>query len=757
MMQSKPIGKRSILLFLAFTLIHFYGLAQNANTPYRMKTIVIDAGHGGNDPGNLGTGRYKAKEKDIALEVALMVGGYIETQFPEIKIIYTRSTDVFIGLGDRTDIANKVKADLFISIHCNAATNTSAMGAETFTLGLHKNKENLEVAMKENSAIFLEDDYKTKYEGFDPNSAESIIALTIMQSAYLQQSLTISSYIQSQFKNRVGRKDRGVKQAGFLVLRKTTMPSILVELGFLTNATEEDFLNSENGKSFMASAIFRGFKEYKELVEDPLPEGNVAPKTDNVVETSLNTDVDKLKEEERVAEEKAKLEAKKKEDNRLAAEKAKLDAKKKEAEKAKQDSTQKVLDQTKLKAVADSLERAKNQLLEEKKNRESELAQKAKDDEKAKLKTKVDSLETIRLAKITAFEAEQKAVAEKTAKEQADKKAKEAEERLAEEEKDRKEIEAKKEAKRWLEEIKEVKEGELEAAKRKAETDSEKAKLEAIKREKQQELEDVKRISYEKTMSDSIAAHRLIAQQTKIDSLAKARLESESKNQAETIKAAEVEEARLTQLAEKQKQDSLSLAKAAQEPERQKAQYATELVEAQRLATQKVTQDSIAAVRKKEADALAITIDNQKAASAEEAELLFLQLRKKQLEQRIAKLRGQDVEVITMETIEERAKLEPQPKNNVVETNVPGLILRVQIVTSAKPLSKSDNQFKSQSVWQYQQDGLYKYTVGDTQDFDEIIKLQGDLRDLGFQGAFVVAFEDGKRIKVSDARELLNK
>jgi len=137
--------------------------------------------------------------------------------------------------------------------------------------------------------------------------------------------------------------------------------------------------------------------------------------------------------------------------------------------------------------------------------------------------------------------------------------------------------------------------------------------------------------------------------------------------------------------------------------------------------------------------------------------LLFLQLRKKQLEQRIATLRGQDVEVITMETIEERAKLEPQPKNNVVETNVPGLILRVQIVTSAKPLSKSDNQFKSQSVWQYQQDGLYKYTVGDTQDFDEIIKLQGDLRDLGFQGAFVVAFEDGKRIKVSDARELLNK
>jgi len=188
--------------------------------PYRIKTIVIDAGHGGKDPGNLGTGRYKTREKDIALDVALRVGGYIETQFPEIKVIYTRSTDVFIGLDGRAEVANNAKADLFISIHCNAFTNPESNGVETFVLGLHRNKENLEVAMKENSAIFLEDDYKTKYEGFDPNSAESIIALTIMQSAYLQQSLTISSYIQQQFKSRVGRRDRGVKQAGFLVLRK---------------------------------------------------------------------------------------------------------------------------------------------------------------------------------------------------------------------------------------------------------------------------------------------------------------------------------------------------------------------------------------------------------------------------------------------------------------------------------------------------------------------------------------------------------
>ena len=368
-MQSKPIGKRSILLFLVLVLIQSFGTAQNADTPYRMKTVVIDAGHGGNDPGNLGTGRYKTREKDIALEVALMVGGYIEKQFPEIKVIYTRSTDVFIGLSDRTDIANKAKADLFISIHCNAASNPSAMGVETFALGLHKNKENLEVAMKENSAIFLEDDYKTKYEGFDPNSPESIIALTIMQSAYLQQSLSISSYIQNQFKERVGRKDRGVKQAGFLVLRKTTMPSILIELGFLTNPVEEDFLNSENGKTYMASAIFRGFKEYKELVEDPLPIRGAANSTPAA-------------ETERKSEEE----------------------KKQLAEKEKQESERKALDQAKLKATADSLEQAKQQLIEEKKKREAELAQKAKEDEQQRLKAEADSLENLRLAKIAAFE-----------------------------------------------------------------------------------------------------------------------------------------------------------------------------------------------------------------------------------------------------------------------------------------------------------------------------------------------------------------
>lgn len=695
-MQAQPIGKRSILVFLALSLIHFFGSAQNADTPYRMKTIVIDAGHGGNDPGNLGTGRYKTREKDIALDVALRVGGYIKTQFPEINVIYTRSTDVFIGLNERADIANKAKADLFISIHCNAAANKSAIGVETFTLGLHRNQENLEVAMKENSAIFLEADYKTKYEGFDPNSAESIIALTIMQSAYLQQSLSISSYIQQQFKTRVGRRDRGVKQAGFLVLRRTTMPSVLIELGFLTNADEEDFLNSENGKSYMSSAIFRGFKEYKELVEDPLPEGYVPEAVNPADESS------KQKE---------------------------LDEKMKAAEKAKQDSAQKAADQAKIKAVADSLERRKQQLISEKAAREAELAHQ-EENEKAKLKAKADSLETVKQQKLEEMKKRQaeieiqkakeaKEEAERLAKLEAEKKAKQDAERLAKEEEERKAKEAKENAKEWLEEIKAEKERELAEAKKQAAIDAEKERLEAIKAEKLKQLEEARK----KAEEDSISVIELQdlkarKEQAKLDSIATA--ESKAKAAADSIK-----------LAEEKKQAEIA-------------------------ARNKVKQDSIAAVRKAEAEALSAEVELKKTTSPEEAELLFLQLRKKQLEQRIAQLRGQSVTEPTVNEIEERAAAKPEPAKKVNDAPVSGLVLRVQVITSANPLSSDSPQFQGQKVWEYQQGGLYKYTVGSTQDFEEITKLQSELRDLGFKGAFVVAFKDGERIKVSEAREMLN-
>lgn len=710
-MHSKQVSKRSILLFLAFVLIHFAGWAQNTTALYRMKSVVIDAGHGGKDPGNIGTGRYKTHEKDIALDVALRVGSYINKEFPEIKVIYTRSTDTFIGLDGRAEIANDAKADLFLSIHCNSASNPSAYGVETFALGLHRNKENLDVAMKENSAIFLEDDYKTKYEGFDPNSAESIIALTIMQSAYLQQSLTISSYIQKQFKERVGRRDRGVKQAGFLVLRKTTMPSILIELGFLTNAEEEDYLNSENGKAYMASAIFRGFKEYKGLVEDPLPEG-ATPEPEQ-------------KEAKKAEEEKAK----------------------KEVEKAQQDAAQKVADQTKIKVVTDSLARAKQKQLDEKKKLEAALVAKAEAGKKAKL----DSLEQVKLEKLAEYDKRQKELAAERAKEAADKKAQEQAAQKAEEERLKKELASKEAAKEWLEEIKGVKEKELEDAKQKAATDSEKERLLAIKKQKEEELAEAKRLSdetREKQQADSLAARKLIAEQVRIDALVKER--SSQKNITADSLAAALE-------AQKLREDALKLAEIRKMQAEKEAMKEATLAEARRLAKKQATQDSIAAVQKAAAAASALTIDDKQATSPEEAELLFLQLRKKQLEQRIASLKSQNVEEVTEEKLEQRASQKAAPEKEVNTIVVDGLWLKVQIVTSDAPLSLGSPQLKGQKAWQYQQGGLYKYTVGETQDFEEIVKLQGELRDLGFKGAFVVAFKDGERIKVSEARELLKR
>lgn len=226
----------------------------------KITTVVIDAGHGGKDPGAMGK---HSKEKDIALAVALKTGKYIEENFSDVKVIYTRKTDEFIELYKRAEIANKNSADFFISIHCNSNKSSSPYGSETYVMGLHKNDANLNVAMKENSAILLEEDKGEKYEGFDANSPESYIKFSLFQDTYLDQSSDMANRIQQQFKNRVGRKDRGVFQAGFLVLWRTAMPGVLIELGFLSNATEEKFLLSKDGQVFMASAIYRAFKEYK--------------------------------------------------------------------------------------------------------------------------------------------------------------------------------------------------------------------------------------------------------------------------------------------------------------------------------------------------------------------------------------------------------------------------------------------------------------------------------------------------------------
>lgn len=226
--------------------------------------VVIDAGHGGKDSGAVGR---KSMEKDIVLKIALKTGKYINELLEGVKVIYTRTDDEFVELYKRAEIANKAQADLFISIHCNGFGDGRIKGSETFVMGIHKDQGNLEVAMQENSVITLEEDYTTRYQGYDPNSSESFIIFSLMQNIYLEQSLNFANYIQDQFRTRVGLSDRGVKQAGLLVLWQTTMPSVLVEAGFLTNMQDERFLLSEKGQDYIASAIFRAFRDYKLAID----------------------------------------------------------------------------------------------------------------------------------------------------------------------------------------------------------------------------------------------------------------------------------------------------------------------------------------------------------------------------------------------------------------------------------------------------------------------------------------------------------
>ncbi|MCD4791174.1 MAG: N-acetylmuramoyl-L-alanine amidase [Bacteroidales bacterium] len=257
--------KRLVLIFGIILLLCLIGLSGFPQIENKITKVVIDAGHGGKDPGALGK---HSREKDIVLTVALKTGKYIEENFEDIEVLYTRKTDVFVELHKRAQIANESGADVFISIHCNSNRSSQPYGAETYVMGLHKTQQNLDVAKTENAAILYEDDYITQYEGFDPNSDEDYIILSMFQSTNIDQSINLSSKVQNQFHERVGRKDRGVKQAGFWVLYKTTMPGILIELGFLSNPNEEKFLISDKGQVYLASAIYRAFKEYKKEFEE---------------------------------------------------------------------------------------------------------------------------------------------------------------------------------------------------------------------------------------------------------------------------------------------------------------------------------------------------------------------------------------------------------------------------------------------------------------------------------------------------------
>ncbi len=256
-------GKKLLLLIICM----IFGMNINAqkNSSTKFNTVVIDAGHGGKDPGALGS---NTQEKKVVLAIALKVGEYVKKNLPDVNVIYTRDKDVFIPLYKRAEIANKNDADLFISIHANYISDPRIHGVETYALGPARSNENLDVAKKENSVIVMEDEYTTKYEGFDPNSAESYILFEYMQSTYVEQSTLMASLLQKQFHDRAGRKDRGVKQAGFLVLRNITHPSVLVEVGFLSNKAEEKYLMSDKGQTYIASAIFRAIRDYKKQYDE---------------------------------------------------------------------------------------------------------------------------------------------------------------------------------------------------------------------------------------------------------------------------------------------------------------------------------------------------------------------------------------------------------------------------------------------------------------------------------------------------------
>lgn len=295
--------KRLFLIILL--LFAFWGMI----FPTEKFVVVLDPGHGGRDGGAV---RGSYKEKNINLGVALVLGELIEKNMKDVKVVYTRKADAFVALDRRAEIANKAKANLFISIHTNstAAKRTTASGADTYILGLSRTEENLAVAKRENSVIMLEDDYSTKYEGFDPNSPESYIIFEFMTNKYRDQSLDFAGYIQRDFRNVAKRADRGVREAGFLVLRKTSMPSVLIELGFINNENEAKFLNTKSGQRIMATAIYSGFKEYKRNFDKM--QGKVEPRTKRepvivdaeIVETVSEKDITKIEKTETLEQDK---------------------------------------------------------------------------------------------------------------------------------------------------------------------------------------------------------------------------------------------------------------------------------------------------------------------------------------------------------------------------------------------------------------------------------------------------------------------
>ena len=254
-----------IIPCLAFLLI-MGSFKPTGKVLYTVNKVVIDAGHGGKDPGTHG---LFSQEKSVALKIARELGRIIKENLKDVEIIYTRTNDTFVELEDRAIIANKNDADVFISIHCNAvpANKERIYGTETYVMGLHTEEGNFEITKRENSVILMEENYEERYEGFDPESPESLILFSLYQNAFIENSLHLAENVEDQFGKRVGRNSRGVRQAGFWVLWRTSMPSILVEVGYLSNPGEEKYLNDELGQVYLASGIYRALRDYKNEIE----------------------------------------------------------------------------------------------------------------------------------------------------------------------------------------------------------------------------------------------------------------------------------------------------------------------------------------------------------------------------------------------------------------------------------------------------------------------------------------------------------
>ncbi len=264
--NNRTIVRNIVFIPLMVLILVMWSFKPAGITKYKVDKVVIDAGHGGKDSGT--TGLF-SREKDIALKISLELGRIIKENLQDVEVVYTRTSDDFIELDNRAKIANKNDADVFISVHCNAvpANKHIIYGTETYVMGNHTSERNLEVAKRENSVILLEENYEERYEGFDPNSPESHILFSLYQNAYITNSLNLADKIEYQFKRRVGRNSRGVRQANFWVLWRTSMPSVLVEVGYLSNPKEERYLNDDLGQVYLASGIFRAFRDYKNELE----------------------------------------------------------------------------------------------------------------------------------------------------------------------------------------------------------------------------------------------------------------------------------------------------------------------------------------------------------------------------------------------------------------------------------------------------------------------------------------------------------